>query len=85
MSLSSRTQTELAQVSTCKSEVQLKCILYIVFERDHLVSFLRNSNQHQTEIEQNISAINVEKRVLVATVDLQASEIKSLNRRKRFP
>lgn len=77
-----RSQMELAQGSSSSNETQLERIASLLLERDQLASSLSNANQRLSVLEQELHSIKVEKSALVANVDMQASEIRTLKAEK---
>lgn len=71
-------QKDLARGLSCSSEFQLRRIASLIFKLDQLTSSLRNSNQRLSEVEPELHSINVDKRALFATVELQALKILDL-------
>lgn len=72
-----RLYEKMMKGSSDTSEVQLKRIVYLLFERVQLTFFLRYAIQHLSEAVRKLHAIKVVKRALVATVDLQTLEMRT--------
>lgn len=74
-----RSQTKPAQGSIVTREILLEHVTSSLFEKDRLASFLSNVNQRLSEVEKDLHSSEVEKRALLATVDLQALDIRNHN------
>lgn len=77
-----RSQTELAQGPSAKTEVPLLRVASVLLELDQLTSSLSNANQRPSEEGQELHSIRFNKTAHVANVDLKALEIRNLKAEK---
>lgn len=70
-----RSHTELAQGSSGTNEVQHQRVSSSILYKDQIASSLRNANQSVCGVGQEFHFTKVEKREIVAVLDLQASKI----------